>query len=182
MLYGNLARQLPLMIHQAAQGDFDLFLNTFVPLEPQPAEPDGHYWSVVCPEETSRLEPEEVIAAAQGTFLGTYTSDEYIAACQEWGLPVHPGHPIEAQTFNIPALVITGDQDPATPPQYGREIVSHFEGGLHINVPHMGHGGSTVQNAECLDQILADFVDRGTTEGLDTTCVETIRPHPFRLD
>ena len=182
MLYGGQSRELPLVIHSAARGDFAPFLEMAVPTTPPAPEPDGHYWSVVCPEETSRLDPDEVIAAAADTFIGTYTSDEYIAACREWGLPIHPAHPIEPRVFNIPALVVTGDQDPVTPPEYGEEIARHFKDVLYINVPHMGHGPGGMEHAECLDQILYDFVDAGSTSGINTDCVQTMRAAPFRLE
>ncbi len=181
MLYDQESRQLPFIIQQAAQDNFEPFIQQFLPDEPPPAEPDGHYWSVVCPEETSRLTPEMVAEATANTFYGSYTADEYMAACEAWGLPIHPAHPMEPQTFDIPALVITGDQDPVTPPEYGKEIAGHFRDVLWINVPHMGHGPSGMQNARCLDDILGQFVDQGTPEGLDISCVETIRPPPFRL-
>lgn len=176
------SREVPRIIHSAANGDFGPLVELFVPEEPEDPEPEGHYWSVVCPEETNRLDPEKVIEAAEGTFGGTYMSDEYMAACEAWGLPTHPEHPIEAQTFDIPALIVTGDQDPVTPPEYGEEIAGHFANPLYINVPHMAHGPQGLENATCLDDILSAFVDSGTTEGLDISCIETMRPAPFRLE
>ena len=86
------------------------------------------------------------------------------------------------RTFDIPALIGTGDQDPVTPPEYGEELAGHFEDPLLINVPHMAHGPVGMEKVACLDDILSAFVDRGTTESLDISCIETMRPAPFRLD
>jgi pimeloyl-ACP methyl ester carboxylesterase len=99
-----------------------------------------------------------------------------------WDLPNHPEHPIDAGRFDIPALIVTGDQDPVTPPQYGDQISTHFENAVHISVPHMAHGTSGMRNSDCLDKILAEFVDHGSMDGIDQSCVGTMKPPPFRIE
>ena len=55
---------------------------------------------------------------------------------------------------------------PAGPIENLANLKQHFPDSRTIIFPHIGHhfgiGG-------CLYQVLADFVDRGTTKGLDTT-------------
>jgi pimeloyl-ACP methyl ester carboxylesterase len=174
------ARGIPFILYHSARGDYLPFLAEALS-SPSPPEPEGHYFSVVCPEETGRLDRNEVIAAAKGTFVGSYIVEAYIDVCKAWDLPNHPEHPIDGGRFDIPALIVTGDQDPVTPPQYGDQIATHFENAVHITVPHMAHGTAGMKNSNCLDRILADFVTKGSMEGIDRSCVKTIHPPPFRL-
>lgn len=176
------ARQLPFILHHAAIGDLGPLTEYAAPQSPVAQEPEGHYFSVVCPEETGRLTPEIVSAATTDTFVGSYIAEDYIGACEAWGLPLHPGHPITPGRFDVPALIVTGDQDPVTPPQYGDINAEHFENKIYINVPHMAHGEAGFENAGCLGVILDDFVSSGSVDGLDVSCVETMRPPPFRLE
>lgn len=43
----------------------------------------------------------------------------------------------------------------------------------------MDWGG--LENIDCITRTMADFVERGTISGLDTTCVKTIRRKGFAL-
>ena len=52
---------------------------------------------------------------------------------------------------------------------------------LHVIVPHGGHGFDGLEGTDCLDRLFVEFVDSGTTRGLDTTCVGRIRRPPFAL-
>jgi len=52
---------------------------------------------------------------------------------------------------------------------------------LHVIVPHGGHGFEGLEGVECLDKLFAEFLDRGTTRGLDTACVGRIKRKGFAL-
>lgn len=176
------ARQLPRILRHAAQGNFEPFMEFATPKSRGAQEPEGHYFSIVCPEETARLTREQAAEAAEDTFVRAYIAEDYIAACEAWGLPLHPGHPIVPMCFDVPALIVTGDQDPVTPPDYGNINAAHFENNIHITVPHMAHGEAGFENAGCLGVILDDFVSSGSVDSLDVSCVATMEPPPFRLE
>jgi pimeloyl-ACP methyl ester carboxylesterase len=78
------ARAIPYLLHNSARDNYLPFIEAALS-SPSPSEPEGHYFSVVCPEETDRLDRDEAIAAAEGTFVGSYTVEEYIDACKAWG-------------------------------------------------------------------------------------------------
>jgi len=176
------ARQLPYVLHHAARGNFEPFLELVTPTSPQAQEPEGHYFSVVCPEETSRLTPERVETATKGTFVGGHIAKDYMEACEAWNLPMKPEHPISPKVFKIPALIVTGELDPAAPPEYGAKNAEHFDEAVHITVPQMAHGESGMENGDCLGKVLNEFVAAGTVSNLDISCVDTMRPPPFRLE
>jgi hypothetical protein len=52
---------------------------------------------------------------------------------------------------------------------------------LHVVVPHGGHGFDGLDGLDCISNLTADFVNRGTTKGLDTSCVNGIRRRGFLL-
>ncbi len=176
------ARQLPFILEHAAEGNFAPFLDLAVPTSAPPSEPEGHYFSVVCPEETGRLDIGKAADSAKDTFVGTYIAQDYMDACAAWGLPLNPSHPIEPKRFSVPALIVTGKQDPVTAPEYGEIIARHFENGVHISIPHMAHSVSQMKNAECFTQFLSEFVEAGNSKNINMDCPNSLRPPQFRLN
>ncbi|TRY32510.1 alpha/beta fold hydrolase [Aliiglaciecola sp. M165] len=176
------ARQLPFILSQAVAGDFSPFIDLAVPKSPQQSEPEGHYFSVVCPEETGQLDQAITSVASKDTFVGNYIAKDYIEACEAWGLPLSPNHPMTKKRFPTPALIITGEQDPVTPPVYGEINAEHFDNVLHISLPHTAHGISALKNTHCLPQFLNGFVESASLDNLDMSCVRGFKPPAFRLD
>lgn len=175
------SRELPYILHHAARNNFAPFIELAVPQSAPEPEPEGHYFSVVCPEETGRLSMEQAEAAAINTFVGGYIAKDYIEACEAWGRPPKESHPVTPAVFDVPALIVTGEFDPVTAPEYGDVNADHFRDALHLTVPQMAHGVSGMSNAACLTNILTSFVEQGSIDKLDTTCVGTMRPPPFRV-
>jgi pimeloyl-ACP methyl ester carboxylesterase len=60
--------------------------------------------------------------------------------CNAWGVGVAP--PIENQPVRsaIPALILAGTYDPATPPDDGKEAVATLRNGFFFEFPSSGHG------------------------------------------
>jgi pimeloyl-ACP methyl ester carboxylesterase len=181
ILKNRTARQVPFVLRRAAEGDLEPFLELTVPTEPPTAEPEGHYFSVVCPEETGQIDMAKAEAASEGTFVGSYIAEDYIGACDAWGMPLSPKHPVEARVFDVPAIIFTGDRDPVTQPEYGEVIAQHFTNVRHIVLPRVAHGSGGLENAGCYDTILSTFVENASVDDLDTSCIGTMRPPPFRL-
>jgi pimeloyl-ACP methyl ester carboxylesterase len=79
---------------------------------------------------------------------------------------------------DVPALVLSGEVDPVTPPSWGAEVASHLSRALHVTAPATGHG---VLGTACGERLVAAFVSRGVAEGLDTSCMASLRRPPFFL-
>ena len=84
------------------------------------------------------------------------------------------GDPIES---NVPALLWSGAVDPFNAPEWGEEAVRHLPNGLHLVVP-----GTHIAAGTCVDDVNRSFLDRGTVEGLDTSCTLDITLPPFILE
>ena len=110
--------------------------------------------------------------------MGTMMVDAMQAICGVWPRgPVDPdfGEPLASA---VPALLLSGEFDPATPASYGKEAAQGFANGRHIVVPGQGHG---VARLPCLQRLVRQFVDDGSATPLDVACVAGIQPAPFFL-
>lgn len=179
----NGARLLPMIIHQAFQGDFQPFLH--VALEegggPPKALAEGMYLSVTCAEDTRLIDPAEAKRLDEGTFLGDYRVFQQTRACSMWPAATLPRDYWDPVVSDVPVLMITGYLDPITPPSWAAEAVRRLPNSRNVLLRYGGHLPDGLGNAACLDGIILGFIDRGTADGLDTSCVETMTPPPFAL-
>jgi pimeloyl-ACP methyl ester carboxylesterase len=185
MLYAPvLAAQIPLQLHLAAGGDPGRLGETAYMVGQMMTgdAADGLYLSVTCAEDVPFFTMAEAEAAARGTFLGTFRAQAQKDACAEWPRGEVAQNEAEPVRSDAPVLLGSGERDPVTPPRWAREVAATLPNALSFVVRGGGHGADGIAGAEeCLDRIYADFVDRGTTEGLDTTCVSALQPVPFAL-
>ena len=184
MLYNPVAAgYIPLRIHLAAQGNF-------VPLAQAAmgyrmnlvgTGSNGMYLSVTCAEDLPWIKPGEGERLGQDTFLGDYRLRQQREACALWPrAEIEHGYqdPVRA---DAPVLILTGEWDPVTPPSNGEAIAKTLPNSLHIVVPHGAHGFGGLEGVDCIDGLIIEFVERGTTKGLDTSCVKKIRRKDFPL-
>ena len=79
----------------------------------------------------------------------------------------------------VPMVALVGGADPQDPVTNLPDLKRHFPDSRTVVLPHLGHDFSW--DGAC-DAMLADFVARGTTKGLDTTrCVGEVVVPPFEL-
>ena len=114
-----------------------------------------------------------------GTLLGNSMPDLYAAVCAWW-----PADPVgveffDAFTSDVPVLLLSGERDPVTPPEYGEEAVRQFDNGRHLVAEGRGH---IVVTNGCIAGIATQFIDQASVAELDTECMDRIGPEPFFLD
>lgn len=175
-------RRLPWLIRRAAQGDFAPLLRDLVATEPGTRWYEPTYLSVVCAEEVPHIRLAEDAEAVRGTVIGRYYLDAWREACRAWDVPLAPDTPPEPRPHDTPTLIITGDVDPVTPPEYGDRIAARLPDSRHHTLVGRAHFGGDLSNEDCFAEVLGDFVNAGTLEGLDTTCLATMQPPPFPTD
>lgn len=184
MLYqSGTASRVPLFIHTAARGDFTPLAEAAIFYRQQivATGSNGMYLSVTCAEDLPRISPGAGERNAAGTFLGDYRLQQQRAACALWPRAEMPRDYAEPTRSDVPALILTGRWDPVTPPVYGDTAAKYLPNSLHVVVPHGGHGFNGLDGLDCVRNLTADFIIRGTTKGLDTSCVNTIRRKGFLL-
>jgi pimeloyl-ACP methyl ester carboxylesterase len=184
MMYSPVpASRVPLMIHLAAQGNF-------VPLTQTAIEyrkflvgtgSNGMYLSVTCAEDLPWIKPGEGERMAENTFLGDYRLRQQREACALWPRADIAKDYADPVRSDVPVLILTGEWDPVTPPSNGDATAKNLKNSLHIIVPHGAHGLGGLENIDCVLRIATEFIERGTTSGIDTACVKTVRRKGFAL-
>ena len=77
----------------------------------------------------------------------------------------------------MPVLALVGGADPQDPITNLSDLKQHFPDSSTLIFPHTGH---EFRIGGCIDPILTDFVERGTTKGLNTTgCDGAVVVPPF---
>jgi len=172
---------LPLVVHEAATN------GNYGPLAAQ-AEMIGDdldrviamgmHNSVICAEDAPRFAGAVDRKALEATSIGVLMQDAMQALCEAWPRGPVDGDFAEPLDSAVPALLLSGEFDPATPASWGAMAAKGFRNGLHVVVPGQGHGQARLP---CVQKLLRQFVAAGGVAGLDTACIETIQPAPFFL-
>jgi pimeloyl-ACP methyl ester carboxylesterase len=136
----------------------------------------GMQLSVLCSEDATRVTATDVQQASTGTLFGLHLLSSQLKACEIWPRGAVDASYFEPVVSDVPALVLSGDLDPVTPPAWGDAVVKSLENGRHITVPGTGHG---VIATVCGQRLIQDFLDRASSELLDITCVKSIKRPPF---
>lgn len=178
------ASAAPYVIHRAAQGDFEPFAQLTMLWEPslRGILAFGMHLSVTCAEDVPFISPDAIEPAIAGTYLGGYRVFQQIAACREWRRGDIAADFHAPVTSGIPVLLVSGPYDPVTPPSWAEAVATHLSHSLHVVVPDAHHGSGGLSHPECYSGMAATFIERGTTEGLDTSCVATMKRPPFITD
>jgi pimeloyl-ACP methyl ester carboxylesterase len=169
---------LPLLIHQAANGNagniVSVAYQVINQLEGQIAR--GMQLSVICAEDIPFITEREIVSESAGTFYGETRTRAFIKACAAWpknSVPQSFATPVKS---DAPVLLVSGDVDPVTPPWIAEAAARHLPNGKQVRI----HNG-THYSYECAENLVADFIERGTTNGLDSSCLEQIRRPPFNI-
>ncbi len=133
--------------------------------------------SVLCSEDVPLF--VDSAPGSSPTFLGNGARAAFRALCSEWPrAPLDPAFH-QAPRMEVPALLLSGEADPVTPPRWADQAAASMPAARRITVPGQGHG---VAIRGCLPRVVAEFVKRGTVDGLDVSCVERLHPSPIFLD
>ena len=184
MLYSPVpAGRVPLMLHLAAQGDFVSLAETAIGYRKElvGAGSNGMYLSVTCAEDLPWIKPGEGERLAENTFLGDYRLRQQREACALWPRGKVERDYAEPVRADVPVLIFTGEWDPVTPPSNGDAVAKNLTNSLHIVVPHGAHGLGGLEHFDCILRLSTEFVERGTSKGIDTSCVKTIRRRGFAV-
>jgi len=157
MLYNTpTSRWIPAFIHWATEGHFaPIFEYTADYLYWDNKElMDGMFLCVTCTEGTPYINYAEARAQAEGTLMGTYRLEQQVNACELWIRGDHPADFRTLNTMGISTLIVSGEINPTTPPEYGEELANYLPYSLHVIIPNEGHAFGQVWK-DCLDDVVA---------------------------
>jgi pimeloyl-ACP methyl ester carboxylesterase len=185
MLYsGRTAGLVPLVLNEAERGNFEAIAEFAVFGRQHIINGGGNglYLSVICSEDLAVGDPSIAGDRARGTFWSEYTYRQLRAVCAYWPRADVPASFHATVTFAGPALVVTGEWDPATPPAQGDEAAAGLPRSTHIVVPHGGHDFEGLTNDTCVYEVVGRFLQHPDPDELDTACIATIERPPFHTE
>jgi pimeloyl-ACP methyl ester carboxylesterase len=132
--------------------------------------------SVVCTEDVPFLEPGSD-ERYKATYLGTAIVDALRSICARWpagAIDSDFKRPVESSR---PALLLSGDNDPITPPAYAARVIADgLHDAVHVIGRDQGHGMVTVG---CVPRLLRSFLEKPEPRALDTRCEDAEPAPPF---
>jgi pimeloyl-ACP methyl ester carboxylesterase len=175
------ARLIPLIIDEAASK------TNYVPLASNALRIEkeltgairfGMHNSVICTEDAPFFGDLD-IAALEATYIGPQQAHSLVTICESWPTGPMDEDLREPLTVNVPTLVLSGEEDPITPPEYGDMADAALPNSLHLVGGGQGHG---VIGRGCFARLTAEFIDAGSLDGLETACVDRLTHPSFFLN
>jgi pimeloyl-ACP methyl ester carboxylesterase len=156
---------LPKAIYDASNGDYTTFAlliaNSLFQIE---AISNGMYNSVECVEEVPFTTPEEEDAINDdlpdefnGLTESTSFGEQAFALCDIWDVTASDALENEPVVSSIPTLVMAGEFDPITPPEWAESAAATLDNATYFLVPGVGHGA--IYASECATTIALAFID-----------------------
>jgi pimeloyl-ACP methyl ester carboxylesterase len=179
-LYSPLTASLvPTLLARAEQGDFQpLFALALANEEAQENMSLGMQLSVICSEDAPRVSADDIASQAKDSVFAGYLLRGQAMACEMWPRGSIDASYYEPVVSDVPTLILSGDVDPVTPPGWGEAVAAHLSNSRHIVMPASGHG---VIGTPCGHQLIGEFIEEGSAQDLDTSCVDDVKRPPFFL-
>ncbi len=173
---------LPLLISSAAQGRLaPLAAQSLMVAEGlDDALSAGMHNTVICSEDLPFVQMDrERWLALDRSYLGRAPLEGLLAVCSVW-----PTGPVdqdlrEPLISDHPVLLLSGSDDPVTPPAYAEMAQRGLSNSRHLVLQSQGHG---VAALGCLPRLIDEFVTAGDPDAIDASCVDRIAPAPIFLD
>jgi pimeloyl-ACP methyl ester carboxylesterase len=174
LLQSGLAASIPFVVTQAAKGNLEPLSHN---VSSSTLTTSLMYWSIMCNEPWVGL-------ASQGPWhtdfdgLLTATLAQVRTVCTYIPRHAEPSSAWTRPRSSKPVLVLAGADDPQDPITNLPGLEQALPNSRVLIAPGQGHG---VGQTGCLGRIVTEFVARGTAAGLDSRCVQKIRPPDFVL-
>ena len=169
-------RRLPFLIHSAFAHRWQPFVarrNAAGDFSSDGPVAQLLHLAVVCAEDMPRLTPalkkddEAALTAALMTRMGTLCSMMNVA----------PAAQQAPSAIKAPVLMLSGENDPVTPPRRARAAGELMAKVQHLTVAHVGHG---ISQLGCSPRLLREFLDK-PEQTLDAACLKEIPAPTFQL-
>ena len=174
----NAASALPALIHLGAKGDVSGLVGTAFQVVSQIDSriARGMQLSVICAEDTPFITEDEIKQTSANSFYGDVRVRPTMKACAEWPRATVPASFLDPVKSDAPVLLVSGALDPVTPPWIAEGVARNLPHGRHLVIQNGTHN-----SYECVENLIAEFIDKGSDEGLDSSCIDKIRRPPFTI-
>lgn len=141
----------------------------------------GLFLSMRCAEDLPYVDLAAEREDAAGTMLGTYRMDRELENCTVWERGELFGDRHSPVESDVPVLLLSGSEDPVTPPEYGDRVAETLPNSLHVIFANRGHGFFDPDAISCLYEIVEPFLTRSSADGVDPSCASRLERLPFRV-
>jgi pimeloyl-ACP methyl ester carboxylesterase len=134
----------------------------------------GMRYSVWCREEMPFQNPGKI--AKQSTKyadLKSYVVQNLPSICSVWNIPKANAIENEPVKSDIPTLIIAGEYDAYTPPDWGRQTAKNLKNSYFIELPWLAHGAG-FSAPQCVREMISEFFDTQKFSE-NAACLESIR-------
>jgi pimeloyl-ACP methyl ester carboxylesterase len=166
----QLASLLPMVLDEAARGRYGplMALSKLMEESMRGQMSRGMQLSVVCAEDADRHRPD---ATDADTVLGPDLATMFFSACTAWPKGHRPAGFNQPLRSKVPALLMSGELDPVTPPAYGERVLKGLPNGRHVVLRGQAHN---VFMVGCMPKLLGQFIESADAKALDTSCQESV--------
>jgi len=174
---------LPLLVHTAASGNLEPLAAqaNMIVAQMSDALALGMHNAVMCSEDAPFYDRETIDRdALEASYIGIVQLDAIEAMCSVW-----PAGPVDEDfraplATDIPVLLLSGEADPITPPEYAELAMVDLAQAQHLTMEKQGHGQAAVG---CTPRLIGLFVEApGRLPDDEVSCLERSFVMPFFLD
>jgi pimeloyl-ACP methyl ester carboxylesterase len=173
----EIVSEFPYLIHRAYQDDWTIYAASVLlvrnAIDKQIDR--GMSLSVICAEDIPGTTEAMIRRETAATYLGDFQVRLYQKGCSEWvrgAIPRDFHAPIRSA---VPALLISGALDPATPPEASAQAAKDLSNSRVVVVKEGTHG----TGSPCIDGLISQFVAQGSAAALDASCADQIHLPQF---
>ena len=161
---------LPLLLNEASQGRYEGLMSLSKMLGETMTDQMmyGMQLSVVCTEDAAGLKAD---AAMSSSLLGNALVDLLQAQCAVWPHGRMPTDFHAPLATNVPALLLSGELDPVTPPAYADQVAKSLPNARALVLRGQGHN---VIGVGCMPKLFAQFLETADAKALDTKCLDSL--------
>ncbi|MDT8319729.1 MAG: alpha/beta hydrolase [Xanthomonadales bacterium] len=169
---------LPLLIHEASsEQHFERLASQMMITATglQQSISQGMELSVICSEDAP-LFPDG--SGTSDYLMGDIMLKATRIQCEVWPRGPVPEGFHEPVAADVPTLLLSGELDPVTPPEYAERVAAHFSDSTHLVAPGQGH---IVTTRGCMGDLVSEFIVSGGRAKLDTECISRLEASPYFL-
>jgi pimeloyl-ACP methyl ester carboxylesterase len=172
---------LPLVIDAAAKGNYaplagqaDIIIESLAESLSFPM-----HNAVVCTEDRPFFTAED-LAPAPSAYLGASIVDALVGICSAWPVGVRDDDLAMPVESDRPVLLLSGELDPATPPEYAERVIrAGLSNARHLVAQGQGHG---IASVGCVPRLISEFLAAPDPAALAAECLGDEVPTPFFVD
>lgn len=176
---------MPLLVDEAWAGNYRPIAAQYLMTSRSIAEAlsIGMHNAVVCTEDAPFFAHENVTREMlEATYIGPLQLEALQAMCAVWPEGVRDPTLRLPLATDTPVLLLSGDADPITPPEFAELAAVGMTRHRHLVGEHQGHGQLT---RTCIPEAMAKFVETASFDGIEEvrTCMKERQfAMPFFLD